>query len=111
MWMTVEIPRPGAAFVAVAVVAAVAFAGCGSSDKSSTTSNVTASENSKVAAEVPAAIKKKGTLTVAADATYAPNEFIAPDGKTIVGMDADLGKALGQVMGLKLKFQNATFEG
>ena len=39
---------------------------------------------------VPAAIKSKGTLTVAADASYAPNEFIAPDGHTVVGMDADL---------------------
>jgi hypothetical protein len=27
---------------------------------------------------VPAAIKSKGTLTVAADASYAPNEFVAP---------------------------------
>ena len=38
---------------------------------------------------------RKGTLTVAADATYAPNEFIAPDGQTVIGMDADLTKALG----------------
>ena len=37
----------------------------------------------------------KGTLIVAADATYAPNEFVASDGKTVVGMDADLAKALG----------------
>ena len=43
-----------------------------------------------VAAQVPAAYKQKGTITVAADATYAPNEFIASDGKTVVGMDADL---------------------
>ena len=36
---------------------------------------------------VPAAIKSKGTLTVAADASYAPNEFIGSDGHTVVGMD------------------------
>jgi polar amino acid transport system substrate-binding protein len=97
--------------IGLAVLAAVLVAGCGGSDdKSSTTSNVSASENSKVAAEVPAAIKKKGTLNIAADASYAPNEFVAPDGKTIVGMDPDLGKALGQVMGVKVKFVNATFE-
>jgi len=59
---------------------------------------------------VPAAIKSKGTLTVAADATYAPNEFIGPDGHTVVGMDADLSNALAKVMGLKAKLVNATFD-
>ncbi len=63
-----------------------------------------------VVALVPGNIKSKGTLTVAADATYAPNEFIAPDGHTVVGMDADLAKALGQVMGLKVNMVNATFD-
>jgi polar amino acid transport system substrate-binding protein len=64
----------------------------------------------KVAAEVPAAYKKKGTLVVATDATYAPMEFIASNGKTIVGADADLAKALGGVMGLKMRLVNATFD-
>ena len=41
---------------------------------------------------MPAAIKSKGTLTVAADASYAPNEFIGTDGKTVEGMDADLAQ-------------------
>jgi polar amino acid transport system substrate-binding protein len=59
---------------------------------------------------VPAAIKSKGTLTVAADASYAPNEFIGPDGHTVVGMDADLTKALAAVMGLKANLVNATFD-
>jgi polar amino acid transport system substrate-binding protein len=63
-----------------------------------------------VAAEVPAAIKKKGTLVVAADATYAPNEFIASNGKAVVGMDPELAGALGSVMGLKTKVVNATFD-
>jgi len=63
-----------------------------------------------VAAEVPAAVKKKGVLVVAADATYAPNEFIASNGKTVVGMDPDLANALGAVMGLKMKIVNATFD-
>ena len=58
---------------------------------------------------VPSAIKSKGTLTVAADASYAPDEFIASDGHTVIGMDADLAKALGAVMGLKVNVVNATF--
>jgi polar amino acid transport system substrate-binding protein len=64
----------------------------------------------KVAAEVPAVFKKKGTLVVAADATYAPNEFISSNGKTVVGMDPDLAKALAGIMGLNVKVVNATFD-
>ena len=64
----------------------------------------------KVAAEVPAAVNKKGTLTVATDARYAPNEFIAAHGHTVVGMDADLARALAKVMGLRVKIVNTTFD-
>jgi polar amino acid transport system substrate-binding protein len=59
---------------------------------------------------VPASIKSKGTLTVAADASYAPNEFVASDGHTVIGMDADLTKALAGVMGLKANISNVTFD-
>jgi polar amino acid transport system substrate-binding protein len=55
-------------------------------------------------------VKSNGTLTIALDATYAPDEFIAPDGSTIVGMDADLSTAISQVLGLKPKLINATFD-
>jgi polar amino acid transport system substrate-binding protein len=58
---------------------------------------------------VPAKIKSKGTVIVAADASYAPNEFIGPDGHSVVGMDADLAKALFPVLGLKANVVNATF--
>jgi polar amino acid transport system substrate-binding protein len=97
------------------------LAACGSSSSktntsstgsgSSTTAGLPAnSMNAAIAAEVPAAIKQKGTLTVAADASYAPNEFIASDGHTVIGMDPDLMKALGTVMGLKVNVVNAPFE-
>jgi len=69
----------------------------------------TVRKNPRIANEVPAEIRAKGTLTVASDATYAPMEFIAANGKTVVGVDADLAKALGKVLGLKLKVVNATF--
>ncbi len=63
-----------------------------------------------VAAKVPAAVKAKGTLTVATDASYAPNEFTDASGK-IVGMDVDLGTAIGQVLGVQVHFVNASFDG
>jgi polar amino acid transport system substrate-binding protein len=91
----------------------LAIAGCGSSKTSSTSSTTTASapaKDAKVAALVPAAIKSSGTLSVAADASYAPNEFVGSNGKTVEGMDADLAKALASVMGLKAAVQNQTFD-
>ena len=103
----------------VILVFGLVAAACSSSNKNATseaqsspTPSPTASLKAipQVAALVPAKIKSKGTLTVAADATYAPNEFIAPDGHTVVGMDADMAKALGQVMGLKVNVVNATFD-
>jgi polar amino acid transport system substrate-binding protein len=69
-----------------------------------------AAKNPKIAAEVPKAIASKGTLVVAADATYAPMEFVGTSGKGVVGVDADLAKAIGDVLGLKFKVENATFD-
>lgn len=101
--------------VLVALLTIAAIAGCGSSNTSTTSSSKTTSPSTSSAANpavaklVPASIKSKGTITVAADASYAPDEFIGPDGHTVVGMDADLSKALGAVMGLKVNVVNATF--
>jgi polar amino acid transport system substrate-binding protein len=104
--------------IPVCALAALAIAGCGSSSSSSSSTSSTSSgttssaagANAAVAALVPASIKSKGTLTVASDATYAPNEFIAPDGHTVIGMDADLMKALGAVMGLNVTLTNVKFD-
>jgi polar amino acid transport system substrate-binding protein len=113
--MSSRILRPVAGCAAIAALV-VALAACGSSsNKSTTTSKSTAAapaaaKDATIAAEVPAKVKSKGTLVVAADATYPPNEFIGSDGKTVVGMDADLAKALAGVMGLKANVQNQTFD-
>jgi polar amino acid transport system substrate-binding protein len=108
--------------VAVSLLSAAAIVGCGSSSSSSTTSSAAAStstaasssaaggSNAAIAALVPSSIKSKGTITVAADASYAPNEFIGPDGHTVVGMDADLSNAIAALMGLKANVVNATFD-
>ncbi len=98
------------------LVAVIVLAGCGSSSKTTsttttgTTPSTSSSSNSAVAAEVPAAIKSKGTLNVATEAQYAPNEFVAPDGHTIIGMDPDLVNAIAGVMGLKATLVNSNFE-
>jgi polar amino acid transport system substrate-binding protein len=116
-----------AAVATVIGAVAVLGAACSSNSSSSTTtaasSSTTATSPSlpttviptqptdaKLAASVPSSVKSNGTLTIALDATYAPDEFIAPNGSTIVGMDADLATAISQVLGLKPKLINATFD-
>jgi polar amino acid transport system substrate-binding protein len=113
---------------ALLALCAVVVVGCGSSSSSSSSSGAATSTaaasssaasggsaasgaNAAVVKLVPSSIKSKGTLTVASDASYAPNEFFASDGKTIIGMDADLSDALAAAMGLKAKVVNATFNG
>jgi len=66
--------------------------------------------NAAAAALVPSSVKGKGTLTVAADASYAPNEFFKPGTHTIVGMDVDLAQAIGKELGLKVNVVNQTFD-
>jgi polar amino acid transport system substrate-binding protein len=75
-----------------------------------TTSTGTAAGGQSPADLVPAAIKSKGTLSIAMDATYPPDEFIDKDGHTIIGWDADFGKALAQELGMKAKLINVTFD-
>jgi polar amino acid transport system substrate-binding protein len=90
-----------------------ALAGCGSSSSSSSSTTPTSTSsgaNASIAAQVPAAIKAKGTLKVATEAQYAPDEFIASDGHTVIGMDADLMKAIAALMGLKVSLIDSNFE-
>jgi polar amino acid transport system substrate-binding protein len=110
-------PRFTVLIAAIAFAAVTVAAGCGSSNDDNSTSgggtltaaSFSVSADPSIANQVPADVKSSGQLTVAADATYAPDEFIASDGKTVIGMDADLAKAIAQVMGLKATVSNQTF--
>ncbi len=103
--------------VALAATSALALTACGSdslggssSDTSATTSVNTPTLDAALAAKVPAAIKAKGTIVIGSDATYAPNEFLDTDGKTVVGMDVDLFDAVFTTLGLKTKWVPASFD-
>ena len=93
------------AAVGTAATLALALAACGSSSKGAKTQPATStvpSASADSSITVPAAIKSKGTITVATDPSYAPNEFFGSDNKTIIGMDVDLANAIGQTLGLKV---------
>jgi polar amino acid transport system substrate-binding protein len=107
--------------VVAAVMASAVIAlgvGCGSSNDdnsdngggTSTAASFNVQPDPSIVSQVPADVKSSGQLTVAADATYAPDEFIAPDGKTVIGMDADMAKAIADLMGLKASVQNIPFD-
>lgn len=91
----------------------LALAACGSSSSSSSgtkpSQSAVPSASADTSIAVPAAIKSKGTITVATDPSYAPNEFFASDNKTIIGMDIDLANAIGSTLGLKVNVQKADF--
>jgi len=80
------------------------------SSKSSEAALPSVSADKALADMVPDAVKKDGVITVGSDTTYAPSEFIAEDGSTIVGFDVDLFTAVAQKLGLKVKFETAPFD-
>lgn len=62
-------------------------------------------------AMLPDKFKQSGTIIVATDPSYPPNEFLPDGSNTPVGMDIDLANALGQVLGLTVTVEPASFDG
>ena len=110
--------RRWAAVAAVAALACPAVAACGGGSQSSSASTSGAQAPASAAAKpdptavklLPAGIRSQGTLKIATDPTYAPDEFVAKDGKTIVGFDPELSDALAAKLGMKAQVVNATFD-
>jgi len=59
---------------------------------------------------LPPSVRARGFLRVGTDASYAPMESFGPDGRTIIGVEPDLGVEIGRVLGVRLQFVNTTFE-
>ena len=111
--------RPAARAVLALPIVLLLAAGCGATGNgsgdtggagSSTPAVTGPSKNATLAAMVPADVAKDGKLTIGTDTTYAPNEFVDDNNKT-VGMDIDLGDAIAQELGLTADFQAASFDG
>ncbi len=105
--------RRGALLGLVLAVALVA-AGCGDdgadSGSTGTTAGAAPTVDDALAAKVPAEMKSDGKILIGTDASYAPNEFLDADGKTVVGWDVDLFNAVAAKLGLKTEWQSATFD-
>jgi polar amino acid transport system substrate-binding protein len=65
--------------------------------------------NQQLHDDLPADVISRGELRIVTDASYAPASSFAPDGRTIIGFEPDLGAALGKVLGIKVVFSNAGF--
>lgn len=63
----------------------------------------------EIAALLPQEIADKGTLIIGASTDYAPAEFRSDDLDVAIGYDIDLGKALGNVLGLDAQVEDAEF--
>ncbi|MBT1166490.1 ABC transporter substrate-binding protein [Bifidobacterium simiarum] len=105
------------AAMALTILLAAPLAGCGTTDSTGVDPDIARSydvssvtKDEKIAAMLPESITKDGKFTVGVNVTYAPAEFLAADGKTPVGYEIDLDRALAKLFGLELDVQNATFD-
>ena len=111
--------------VALALSAAMLFstAACGTSDASksgdsSDSSNTTTGydvstieKDDELAKLVPSGdLVKDGELSAGMELSYAPAEFYAEDGKTPVGYDIDMTKAIAKTLGLKPNIVSSMFD-
>lgn len=112
------------AFATIAIIAlAVPLAACGTSDASSSSDSSkkestsiqstdisSVKKDDKIAAMLPKSVTEDDKLTVGMDTSYAPAEFLAEDGKTAMGFDVDLAKAMGNVFGLETEALTSNFD-
>jgi len=66
--------------------------------------------NAQAATELPASIKAKGEIVAAIVPNYPPMDFKDPATNQLTGVDVDLGNALAERLGVKIKWQETAFE-
>jgi polar amino acid transport system substrate-binding protein len=95
---------------AAGIALTLAAGGCGSA--SAGTDAMATGEvavDQQIRAMLPDAVRDRGSIQLATDPSYAPMESYAPDGRTIIGFDADLAAALGSVTGIRVEMVAADF--
>lgn len=87
---------------------------CGGGNNAATTSGsvapapTTSAATSEAGADEGYKLVKEGTLTMATNAQFPPYEYY--DGQEIIGIDADIAKAIADKMGLELKIEDMEFD-
>ncbi|WP_330459769.1 ABC transporter substrate-binding protein [Streptomyces sp. NBC_00820] len=100
-----------AAVGAIAVAGALLLTGCGDQTKGKNENSGSAStDNAPLADKLPQSIRDKGEIKVGSDIAYAPVEFKDSSGN-VTGLDPELAAAMGKQLGVKLTFDNGTFDG
>jgi polar amino acid transport system substrate-binding protein len=105
----------GGALLGLMLAVVLVAAGCGDDGADGGSTETTAGAGAApavdeaLAAKVPDAVKSDGKLVIGTDPTYAPNEFLDTDGKTVVGFDVDLFNAVAAKLGLQTEWQPSKF--
>lgn len=102
---------PGSTTSAAAGATSAASAGGEAAETVPTPLNLNLAKVDSLNAMLPDKFKQSGTIIVATDPTYPPNEFLPEGSNTPIGMDIDLVTALGQVLGLTVTVEPASFDG
>ncbi|MFF8412351.1 ABC transporter substrate-binding protein [Streptomyces omiyaensis] len=102
----------GLALTACSGGGAPAAAPAGAAEDALPTQDVVAGtgRNEAAAALLPPEVRERGTLTLAASVGAPPSSAYLPDGRTVVGLDADFSAAVAAALGLELKHEAAGFE-
>src|ERR1700736_853264 len=69
-----------------------------------------ATTGSTIAVELPPEIAKLGSIRIAIVPNYPPLEFRDPATNTLTGFDVELGEALGRKLGIKIVWQETSFD-
>jgi polar amino acid transport system substrate-binding protein len=98
---------------AIAVTGALLLSGCGDQTDGGGDGGDGGKETANAEAplydQLPKKIQKAGVIKVGSDIAYAPVEFVDENGEP-AGIDPDLAKAMGKVLGVDFNFQNGTFD-
>lgn len=124
--MIYQYNRHRIALLATAVAALLAASACASTGNSASDAGASPSATPPVSSAdattptaapvssaardlLPANIKSRGTVIVATESSYPPFVYAGPDGKSLVGVDIDLGDALGKILGVKFDWKVSDF--
>ncbi|MCQ8186855.1 ABC transporter substrate-binding protein [Streptomyces rugosispiralis] len=116
--------RPKLTACTLAIAAALTLSACGGPSKDASGSaskepfntgphqnRYAAPKVDSIAAEVPAAIRSRGTLEIGnSKGSTAPLTFFATDNKTLIGVETDMAYAIASVFGLKAHYNPVSFE-